>query len=230
MNNERKKDTGYQVTGDFRSQWATASADLTQDSLKIFGNPVMKRWETPFMEQLAKVATEKGGRILEVGFGLGISATAVQSHSIEEHHIVEANEDVYQSLLQFAKTSNKPVIGYLGTWETVISQFSDNFFDGILYDTYPLSDKEQHVHHFNFLREAKRILKPDGIMTYCNLTSWGRLMTNYNSVSEMVSTTQVPSIEECGFLTPSWDVFNVHPDLSCQYYQHNQAPVIRITK
>lgn len=230
MNNEIKKDTGYLVTGNFRNQWATASTDLTQDSLKIFGHPVMERWETPFMAQLAKVATEKGGRILEVGFGLGISATAIQTHSITEHHIIEANEDVYKSLVEFAQTSEKFVQPYLGTWETVISQFPDNFFDGILYDAYPLTDKEQHVHHFNFLRQAKRILKPDGVMTYCNLTSWGRLITNYNSVSEMVSMTQVSAIEDCGFSTPSWDVFDVNPDVSCQYYQQNQAPVIRITQ
>ncbi len=230
MNTENKENTGYIVTGDFRNQWENAPADLTQDSLQIFGHPVMERWETPFMEQLAKVATEKGGRILEVGFGLGISATAIQTHSIKEHHIIEANEEVYKSLVEFAKNSEKLVQPYLGTWETVVSHFPDHFFEGILYDAYPLTDKEQHVHHFNFLREAKRILKPDGVMTYCNLTSWGRLMTHYNSVSEMISTTQIPSIEECGFSTPSWDIFNVNPDASCQYYQQNQAPVIRITK
>lgn len=230
MNTKNQENTGYKVTGDFRNKWATASADLTQDSLKIFGHPVMERWETPFMEQLAKVATERGGKVLEIGFGLGISANAIQTNSIKEHHIVEANEEVYKSLVEFAKNSEKLVKPYLGNWETIISQFPDNFFDGILYDAYPLTDKEQHLHHFNFLREAKRILKPDGVMTYCNLTSWGRLINNYNSVSEMVSINQVPSIKECGFSTPSWDVFSVHPDENCQYYRHNQAPVIRITK
>lgn len=126
MNTENKENTGYKVTGDFRNQWATASADLTQDSLKIFGHPVMERWETPFMEQLAKVATERGGKVLEIGFGLGISANAIQTNSISEHHIIEANEEVYKSLVEFAKNSKKPVKPYLGNWENIVSQFPDN--------------------------------------------------------------------------------------------------------
>ena len=230
MNDENKQQAGYEMTGNFRKQWGTAVVDLTHDSLKIFGHPVMERWETPFMEQLAKVATEKGGRILEVGFGLGISANAIQTNSIKEHHIIEANEEVYKSLTEFAQNSKNLVKPHLGTWETVISNFADNFFDGILYDAYPLTGQEQHFHHFNFLREANRILKSDGVMTYCNLTSWGRLISDYDSVSDMVLATQIPSIKECGFSTVSWETFNVNPDSNCQYYQHNQAPVIRITK
>ena len=229
MMNEKQKNIGYKVEGDFIQSWQTASAELSQDSLKIFGHPVMERWETPYMEQLAMVTTGKGGKILEVGFGLGIAASVIQAQAIEEHHIIEANEEVYQSLVKFAENSQKPIQPYLGTWQAVISQLPDKKFDGILYDAYPLAGEKQHVHHFDFLRQAKRILKPGGVMTYCNLTSWGRLMASYDSVSEMVSSTQVDNILDCGFSQPSWDVFDVNPDVNCQYYQYKQAPVIRIT-
>ena len=54
------------------------------------------------MHKLAEIATSHGGRVLEVGFGMAISATAVQSFDIQEHVIIEYNGEVYNNLEEFA--------------------------------------------------------------------------------------------------------------------------------
>ena len=67
------------------------------------GWDVMSAWEEPIMVKHAEIVTKNGGDILEFGFGMGISATHIQSHDINSHTIIEINDDVYERLLEWAK-------------------------------------------------------------------------------------------------------------------------------
>ena len=63
------------------------------------GQAVMMEWERPIMEQAAEVITRKGGRVLNVGFGMGIIDSEIQKHMVDEHWIIEPHIDVFTKMM-----------------------------------------------------------------------------------------------------------------------------------
>eukprot|EP00548_Thalassiothrix_antarctica_P013169 CAMPEP_0194169460 /NCGR_PEP_ID=MMETSP0154-20130528/4122_1 /TAXON_ID=1049557 /ORGANISM="Thalassiothrix antarctica, Strain L6-D1" /LENGTH=605 /DNA_ID=CAMNT_0038880849 /DNA_START=42 /DNA_END=1859 /DNA_ORIENTATION=- len=93
-----------------KSEWTTITEEFDGDRLDIDGHPVMQRWEEPYMAAPAKVAASNGGRVLEVGFWLGLSADAIQSYdTVDEHIVLEANANVFARLEAYAEKSQRPV-------------------------------------------------------------------------------------------------------------------------
>lgn len=200
------------------SEWIESKACFSPDgeSLTILGHPVMEAWEEPYMRELARIATCRKGRVLEVGFGLGISAGFVQELSPDEHVIIEANRDVYERAKLFADRSSGNVTVLHGLWQDVVGTLESESFDGILFDTYPLTSEEIHCNHFSFFAEAHRLLKKGGVLTY------------YSDEVEDFSETHKRALKKAGFNAFSCQVCNVSPPESCKYWRWSTivAPIV----
>jgi guanidinoacetate N-methyltransferase len=196
--------------------WALAPAEFTANDLRIMGHPVMEDWETPYMQELSRVAAGSGGDVLEVGFGMGISANFIQKTSVASHTIVEANADVFARLTIFAAQARN-VRPCLGFWEDVCPAFPAESFSAILFDTYPLREDEIHTNHFLFFREAHRLLQPDGVLTY------------YSDEARDFSPAHIAKLTEAGFTNVDRRVCAVNPPAGCKYWQHNSlmVPIVR---
>ena len=98
---------------------------------------VMMDWEDPLMSASAAYVCENGGDILEIGFGMGISAGYIQSHSILTHTIIENHPDIIPKAQAWAlNKSNVTII--TGSWYDIKDSLST--YNGIFYDTFGDTD------------------------------------------------------------------------------------------
>lgn len=201
-----------------KKDWSNAKAEFSNSDLKIFGYAVMEDWETPYMQELANIASKNGGIVLELGFGMGISAKFIQEHDIQKHIIIEANKEVAEKAREFGKKASHVVEVIEGFWESVIEEILDNSLDGILFDTYPLTEIEIYQNHFNFFPFAFRKLKIGGVFTY------------YSDEINDFGDVHIKKLQEAGFKKNNIckNITKVKPPKDCEYWKADAilAPII----
>jgi predicted O-methyltransferase YrrM len=122
---------------------------------------VMGDWEHPLMSASAAYITENGGDILEIGFGMGLSAGYMHSHSISSHTVVEIHPDIIPRAIEWA--AERPNVTIItGSWYDRLNDLST--YDGILYDTYG----DEHVQFFS--SSLSNLVKPGAKATWFNVT------------------------------------------------------------
>jgi len=93
---------------------------------------IMMNWEHPAMSASAAYVTQDGGDILEIGFGMGISAGYIHSHSISSHTIIEPHPQMVEKAVEWSSgKSNVTIISQ--SWADVTGSLGR--YDGIFYDT-----------------------------------------------------------------------------------------------
>ena len=149
------------------------SQSLTFEEDKIyFTSPsgeqreVMMNWEDGLMSSSAAYVTQNGGDILEIGFGMGISADYIQSASITSHTIIENHPDIISKAQTWALDKSNVTI-VTGSWYDNLDILST--YDGIFYDTYG----DEHNKHFS--SSLSQLTKEGTVVTW-----WNNLPTSSN--------------------------------------------------
>ena len=112
-----------------------------RDLIQWNGRVVMSSSERPFLEELFKlVRTIPANRVLEVGFGLGISARLIQRHMRpKSHHIVEIHREIFRDLVTFARSR----VGVTGYHADFWSFKPKTKYDFIFFDPFDYHDVEE---------------------------------------------------------------------------------------
>lgn len=189
--------------------------NLIFDENKILtksGEQVMMSWERPIMSLMAKEVCKFGGDILEVGFGMGISATEIQKFKVKSHTIVEINLEIYEDakIWQEDKDNvvliNEDFVEYLN--------HTDDKFDGILFDPYPSEilgvGGDDFMYGETFLRKIKKVCKDN-----CRIVPF--LPACSKDLSYLIDNGLVKSIE-------SYDI-ELEEFVKAQYFTGNTAKV-----
>lgn len=120
---------------------------------------VMMDWESDIMKLSAKVICENGGRVLNIGHGMGIVDSFIEENDIDEHWIIEAHPDVIQKIKNDGWYDKSHVNVIHSKWQDVIYDLPK--FDGIYFDTW--QDNEFYSKLVPYMRN---LLKPNGIFSY----------------------------------------------------------------
>jgi predicted O-methyltransferase YrrM len=149
---------------------------ITDDSIIITHNnkrhQVMHRCETSIMEKQAEITTQNGGDILEIGFGMHISADFITSNpNVTSYTLIEIHPQQYERALEWAKTKTIPVNVILGDWYDVLP-LSDTKFDGVFFDSD--TDKNGIVY---FLDKVKDNCKNGTVVTFYAYYEYDKRLT-----------------------------------------------------
>jgi predicted O-methyltransferase YrrM len=166
---------------------------------------VMMEWERSLMSASAAYATQNGGDILEIGFGMGISAGYIQSHSIDSHTIYENHPDIIPKALAWAEGKSNVTI-VTGSWydafhtrykSTNGTDWTNTFgtFDGLFMDTYG------DINANKFSGSLKHMMKSGGVATW------------WNSITGSNNYYNIPDV--------TYDIINIDPPAN-SYFNHKQ--------
>lgn len=123
------------------------------------GRAIMMDWEKPIMDKSAEIICRNGGRVLNVGFGMGLIDTAIENYPITEHWIIEPHLDVFTKMMDDG-WHLKPHVKILhGDWQWFMKYLPK--FDGIYIDTW-----DEDIDDFH--RNVPNMLTQGGIYSYFN--------------------------------------------------------------
>ncbi|CAJ1452848.1 unnamed protein product [Effrenium voratum] len=130
---------------------------------------VMMAWEAQLMARHAEVLLpQKGLKVLNVGFGMGLVDGFLQEKEPSLHVIVEAHKDVLAEMRRRGWHARPGVKVYEGVWQDILSQLPGGF-DAVFFDTWAEGYEELSC----FQAALPRLLGVEGRFSFFNgLAPW----------------------------------------------------------
>ena len=164
------------------------------------------------MRALAVEAAHSGGHVLEVGFGMGISASYLIEAGCSRYTVIEPHPAVLDRFRAWEQLQIVPVDAIEGFWEDRIDQLG--IFDGILFDTYPVSEPEAHEKvYVPFIPKASEHLRPGGVFTF------------YTGYADSLPAEHMQLLEKHFSNIHLYHVEGLIPPKDCQYFHHSRMLV-----
>ena len=164
---------------------------------------VMGDWEDPVMKAHAEITCRNGGHILEVGFGMGISANYIQEQDIESHTIIELNDEIYEKAVEWVKDKpNTEIIS--GDWKCLEL---NKTFDAIFFDAHVIDPMIM-----DFPIDILKYCKVGTILTFFNHlwkpeTLWTRVYMDKDKIKLYEIDARVPENLENGYKDPTHETY-----------------------
>jgi predicted O-methyltransferase YrrM len=180
---------------------------------------IMMEWEKPYMEKSIEVLNPFG-KVLEIGFGIGYSATKICSYeAVEEYNVIECSPIVWEKFEEFKNKQlilrpNLVINLIKGRWEDVLK--TTEIFDCIYFDDYVLDKNKMLLTNDRGTEFLHKVLK--------NHTKIGSKMSLYSGV-------------DCSYIYKNINCINVEcleykidiPD-NCLYVKGDKMYIPIITK
>lgn len=210
--------------------YLSTKLEYTEDALVTKDNRdgVMMEWENEIMKLAARTIVPQDNPqdsiILNIGFGMGIIDTYIQSYNPKMHYICEAHPDVLAKLKKDGWYDKPNVVILEGRWQDCLNKLLDEgevFFDGIYYDTF----SEHYQDMLDLYDVLCGLIKPDGIFSFFNGLGADREIC-YDVYKKIVEIDVATYGMKCDYefvditkILPNWkDVKRSY--YNCDYYYH----------
>ncbi|MEL6107224.1 MAG: AMP-binding protein, partial [Planctomycetota bacterium] len=168
---------------------------------------IMEDWQTPLMRSMVQWVTEAGGDVLEIGFGRGVAATAIQQAGVRSHTVIEMNphsiEDHFRPWRQ--SYSQRDIRLVEGRWQDALDRLDE--YDGVFFHAFPMNEAEfveyvatSATFAEHFFPHAAALLRSGGVFTYLSteIDSLSRrhqrsLLKHFGEVQFKVQRLEIPA-------------------------------------
>ncbi|KAK5774216.1 protein-arginine N5-methyltransferase PWA37_002925 [Arxiozyma heterogenica] len=227
------ENTDNDATAGDQMTYLNTELEYTKDSLVTKNNRdgVMMEWEDQIMKLAADtlfsspaLEANNDAIVLNIGFGMGIIDTYIQTKAPKLHYICEAHPDVLAKMRKDGWYDKPNVVILEGRWQDTLNRLLDQgdvFFDGIYYDTF----SEHYQDMLDLYDVIVGLIKPEGIFSFFNGLGADREIC-YDVYKKIVEIDVATYGMKCEFTTvditkilPNWQ--NVKRSYyNCNYYYH----------